>query len=106
MGENHFWVRPSPWCTEFVLLAAAISYSTPQLVHPSRTREHDSALASVLRGDWKGKLSPVRRGRHLCDTAQPLGRAGVVHDRCRAVAHPRPPTRRPLQPQTLTARYR
>jgi len=57
MGENHFAAAPSA-IYGVVLLMAAISYwILQQLIIASQGR--DSLLKKAVRGDWKGKLSPV-----------------------------------------------
>jgi len=57
MGENHFAAAPTA-LYGFVLLMAAIAYYILQrLIIVSQGK--DSILQRAVRGDWKGKLSPV-----------------------------------------------
>ena len=70
MGENHF-ASATVAVYGVVLLAAAISYYILQSVIVAH-EGHDSALALALRGDWKGKLSPVFYVAGICVT--PLNR--------------------------------
>jgi len=57
MSENHFAAAPAA-LYGFVLLMAAIAYWTlQQLIIASQGPE--SLLKKAIKGDWKGKLSPV-----------------------------------------------
>jgi uncharacterized membrane protein len=57
MGENHFASAPIA-LYGFVLLMAAISYWILQQMIIASQGPH-SVLKQAVRGDWKGKLSPI-----------------------------------------------
>jgi len=57
MGENHFAPVPTA-LYGFVLLMAAIAYWLLQY-RLIKVQGRDSLLASAIRGDWKGNLSPL-----------------------------------------------
>jgi TMEM175 potassium channel family protein len=57
MGENHFAPAPSAIYGVVLLMAAIAYWILQQLIIASQGR--DSLLKKAVRGDWKGKLSPV-----------------------------------------------
>ena len=57
MGENHFAAVPSALYGVVLLMAAIAYYILQQLIIASQGP--DSILKKAVRGDWKGKLSPV-----------------------------------------------
>jgi uncharacterized membrane protein len=57
MGENHFASMPSALYGVVLLMAAIAYYILQQLIIASQGP--DSLLKKAVRGDWKGKLSPV-----------------------------------------------
>jgi uncharacterized membrane protein len=57
MGENHFAATPSALYGAVLLMAAIAYYILQQLIIASQGP--DSLLKKAVRGDWKGKLSPV-----------------------------------------------
>ncbi len=57
MGENHFASAPSAIYGVVLLMAAIAYWILQQLIIASQGR--DSLLKKAVRGDWKGKLSPV-----------------------------------------------
>jgi uncharacterized membrane protein len=57
MGENHFGPTSSALYGVVLLMAAIAYYILQQLIIASQGP--DSLLKKAVRGDWKGKLSPV-----------------------------------------------
>jgi len=57
MGENHFAATPSALYGVVLLMAAIAYYILQELIISSQGP--DSLLKRAVRGDWKGKLSPV-----------------------------------------------
>jgi uncharacterized membrane protein len=57
MGENHFASTPVALYGVVTLMAAIAYYILQQLIIASQGP--DSLLKKAVRGDWKGKLSPV-----------------------------------------------
>jgi uncharacterized membrane protein len=57
MGENHFASTPSALYGVVLLMAAIAYYILQQLIIASQGP--DSLLKKAVRGDWKGKLSPL-----------------------------------------------
>jgi uncharacterized membrane protein len=57
MGENHFAPTPAALYGVVLLMAAIAYYILQQLIIASQGP--DSLLKKAVRGDWKGKLSPV-----------------------------------------------
>jgi uncharacterized membrane protein len=57
MGENHFAAMPSALYGVVLLMAAIAYYILQQLIIASQGP--DSLLKKAVRGDWKGKVSPV-----------------------------------------------
>jgi len=57
MGENHFAPVPSALYGVVLLMAAIAYWVLQQLIIASQGP--DSILGKAVRGDWKGKLSPV-----------------------------------------------
>src|SRR5687768_13028809 len=57
MGENHFASMPSAIYGAVMLMAAIAYYILQQLIIASQGP--DSLLKKAVRGDWKGKVSPV-----------------------------------------------
>ena len=57
MGENHFAAAPTSLYGVVMLMAAIAYYILQQLIIASQGP--DSLLKKAVRGDWKGKLSPV-----------------------------------------------
>jgi len=57
MGENHFAALPSALYGVVLLMSAIAYWILEQLIIASQGP--DSILKKAVRGDWKGKLSPV-----------------------------------------------
>ena len=57
MGENHFAALPSALYGVVLLMSAVAYWILQQLIIASQGP--DSILKKAVRGDWKGKLSPV-----------------------------------------------
>jgi uncharacterized membrane protein len=57
MGENHFAAMPSALYGVVLLMSAIAYYILQQLIIASQGS--DSLLKKAIRGDWKGKLSPL-----------------------------------------------
>src|SRR5215218_11255320 len=57
MGENHFAPTPAALYGVVLLMAAIAYYILQQLIIASQGP--DSILKKAVRGDWKGKLSPL-----------------------------------------------
>jgi uncharacterized membrane protein len=57
MGENHFAAMPTAIYGVVLLMAAIAYFILQQLIIASQGT--DSLLKKAIRGDWKGKLSPV-----------------------------------------------
>jgi uncharacterized membrane protein len=57
MGENHFASMPAALYGVVLLMAAIAYYILQQLIIASQGP--DSLLKKAVRGDWKGKLSPL-----------------------------------------------
>jgi uncharacterized membrane protein len=57
MGENHFGAAASALYGAVLLMAAIAYWMLQQLIIASQGR--DSLLKRAVRGDWKGKMSPV-----------------------------------------------
>ena len=57
MGENHFAAAPSALYGVVLLMAGVAYFILQQLIIASQGS--DSILKKAVRGDWKGKLSPV-----------------------------------------------
>jgi uncharacterized membrane protein len=57
MGENHFAAAPTAAYGAVLLMAAVAYFILQQLIIASQGA--DSLLKKAIRGDWKGKLSPV-----------------------------------------------
>jgi uncharacterized membrane protein len=66
MGENHFAAAPSALYGVVLLMAGVAYFILQQLIIASQGP--DSILKKAIRGDWKGKLSPVLYGVAIVST--------------------------------------
>ena len=66
MGENHFAAAPSALYGVVLLMAGVAYFILQQLIIASQGP--DSILKKAIRGDWKGKLSPVVYGVAIVST--------------------------------------